>query len=326
MQQPWQDIVIASTQAQGIGRRETLQSLWSGYGVIERVSLIGAPMASVIVKRVMPPDASVHSRGWNTARSHARKLRSYAVERHWYAGYAIQCDVSCRVPQVFAQAHDAERMLLVLEDLDAAGFSQRAASLSVSEIRPCLSWLASFHAKFMGCKPEGLWPTGTYWHLQTRPDELHAMTDLRLQRAAGPIDEALAQCEFQTFVHGDAKIANFCLSPDGTAVAAVDFQYVGGGCGMKDVAYLLGSCLSEHDCAAYESALLDDYFAQLRFYLNQGQSPFEVADIEQSWRELFHYAWVDFYRFLQGWMPHHKKINAYSRSLAEHVLQDLGVD
>ena len=44
---------------------------------------------------------------------------------------------------------------------------------------------------------------------------------------------------------------------DGKAVAAVDFQYVGAGCGMKDVAYLLGSCLDDKGHEALEADLLD---------------------------------------------------------------------
>ena len=48
-------------------------------------------------------------------------------------------------------------------------------------------------------------------------------------------------------MHGDAKLANFLFTSDHSQVAGVDFQYVGGGCGMKDVAYLL-SCLDEDAC------------------------------------------------------------------------------
>ena len=64
-------------------------------------------------------------------------------------------------------------------------------------------------------------------------------------------------CKFKTIVHGDAKLANFCFSHDLSNVAAVDFQYVGGGCGMKDVAYFLGSCLNDQELRTTENELLD---------------------------------------------------------------------
>ena len=74
------------------------------------------------------------------------------------------------------------------------------------------------------------------------------MKDSPLKENAFLIDEKLYQSSFKTIVHGDAKLANFCFTKDGCRSAAVDFQYVGGGCGMKDVAYFLGSCLTEEEC------------------------------------------------------------------------------
>jgi hypothetical protein len=67
-------------------------------------------------------------------------------------------------------------IVLVLEDLDAAGFPGRRTAADETRMRACLHWLAHFHATFIGEPPEGLWPTGTYWHLATRPDELEALT------------------------------------------------------------------------------------------------------------------------------------------------------
>ena len=78
------------------------------------------------------------------------------------------------------------------------------------------------------------------------------------------IDARLSRCRYQTLVHGDAKIANFCLPPEGGSVAAVDFQYVGGGCGMKDVAYFLSSCLEPYELSQKAPPLLDHYFDALR--------------------------------------------------------------
>ncbi len=99
--------------------------------------------------------------------------------------------------------------------------------------------------------------------LETRPDELRALKDIRLKNAAKNIDTKLNNCRFKTFVHGDAKLANFCFSEEKSSVAAVDFQYVGGGCGMKYVAYFIDSCLYDEECEALEKEILDFYFEEL---------------------------------------------------------------
>lgn len=212
---------------------------------------------------------------------------------------------------------------MVLEDLDAAGYPARLDRVDEHQLDACLRWLASFHATFLGERPEGLWPVGTYWHLDTRPDELAALDDPALRDAAAPIDRRLSASQFQTFVHGDAKIANFCASPKGTRVAAVDFQYVGGGCGMKDVAYLISSALDEDQAERMEQALLDRYFAFLREALERYGKAVDLDALERDWRALYPVAWTDFFRFLQGWSPGHWKIHRYSRRLAREVLESL---
>ncbi|MBT6230121.1 MAG: DUF1679 domain-containing protein, partial [Candidatus Scalindua sp.] len=212
---------------------------------------------------------------------------------------------------------------MVFEDLDASGFPVRKSSVFLIEMQVCLKWLANLHALFMGREPAGLWPVGTYWHLDTRPDELDVMEDIELKQAATRIDQILRESPYQTFVHGDAKLANFCFSPDGQRVAAVDFQYVGGGCGMKDVAYFIGSCLHEEDCERYEEELLDWYFTQLKEALVKRKSTIDPTDIEENWRALFPVAWADFHRFLKGWSPDHWKINGYSERITRDVVAQL---
>jgi len=106
------------------------------------------------------------------------------------------------------------------------------------EVKACLKWLACFHGKFLNVEPKGLWQIGTYWHLATRPDEynrIDGINHLELKDKAFEIDDKLNSCTHQTIVHGDAKLANFCFAKGSDSVAALDFQYVGGGCGMKDV-------------------------------------------------------------------------------------------
>jgi hypothetical protein len=106
-------------------------------------------------------------------------------------------------------------------------------------------------------------------------------------------------------------------------VAAVDFQYVGGGCGMKDVAYFIGSCLYEEDCERYETELLDYYFARLREALELRDSGVDPDALEQEWRALYPVAWSDFHRFMKGWSPGHWKVHSYSERIAREVIARL---
>ena len=283
---------------------EHIQSVWSGYGEIVRYALSGGPVPSVVVKHVTPPKGS--------GRSHDRKLRSYAVEQTWYQDWSGRCADACRVPRCFHVERDQGEWLFVLEDLDAAGFAGRRHQLSDQQLDSCLRWLASFHAHFLGERPRGLWKIGTYWHLKTRPDEHRSMARGALRDAAAAIDSRLEAARFSTLVHGDAKPANFCFSRHGDAVAAVDFQYVGGGCGMKDVAYLL----SDEDRRSTDRAL-DVYFGALRHAV-QGRDV-DAAAVETEWRALFPWAWADFHRFLDGWAPHHR-VGSHGAALTREVL------
>lgn len=282
---PWLDFVAAVTGATKAERVERVQSLWSGYGEIVRVRVEGAAVETAIVKHVDPP------RSGHSGLSHARKLRSYEVETAFYRDYAAHCDDTCKVARLLGSRRSGNEHVLVLEDLDAAGFGGRTRSLRPKELEACLAWLASFHARFVGEKPSGLWKVGTYWHLATRQEELAvtAKRDPALAARAPEVDRALNAARFRTFVHGDAKPANFCFGPD--HVAAVDFQYVGGGVGVKDVAYLL------HGVSSAKGAL-DTYFRLLRERLT---SDLDAAALEDEWRSLYPVAVADFERFLNGW-------------------------
>ena len=308
---------------------ERLQALWSGYGQILRIRLQGLPGGSpstAIAKYVRLPARVDHPQGWSSSTSHERKLKSYQVESAWYRHWAAGCDDDCRVARLLMHDEDGDEVLILLEDLDAPGFPVRIDSVGPRQLQACVHWLAHFHATFMGARPDGLWETGTYWHLATRPDELEALRDLPLREAAPRLEAMLSGARYQTLVHGDAKLANFCFSRaenTSTRVAAVDFQYVGGGCGMKDLAYFLGSCLDEAACEAREAELLDQYFAALRSALAVKQPELDADAVEREWRPLFPVAWTDFHRFLKGWRPGHWKLHSYSERLAREVVSKL---
>ncbi|MCH2191456.1 MAG: ecdysteroid 22-kinase family protein [Gammaproteobacteria bacterium] len=343
IEQPLIDLIVSVTGASSILSQTTIQSLWSGYGQIVRLHLnsqntVQNPAklfddnqtaSSVILKHIRLPERTRHPRGWNTDWSHQRKVRSYQVEAHWYQHYAQNCDRSCIVPSCLAVQSNANETILVLTDLDALGFSERKTQVESQDIHSCLKWLANFHATFLNKETHGLWECGTYWHLDTRPDELAALNDEILRQAAPLIDQKLKQCEFQTLVHGDAKLANFCFKADWSEstntpkVAAVDFQYVGKGCGMKDVAYFLGSCLYEDECEHMEAELLDSYFSELCEQVALRQQHVNVDHLEAEWRAMYPLAWADFHRFIKGWSPGHWKINSYSERLTAQVIASL---
>ncbi|WP_018126237.1 oxidoreductase family protein [Balneola vulgaris] len=315
MDEQLNSIILNATGAKAILQQEIIQELWSGYGKILRVGLKGATSNSVVVKHVQLTSKKQHPRGWNTDIGHNRKLKSYEVETNWYQHYSRES--AARLPHCLAIETMDGQVVMILEDLNEAGYHLRKTHVSWDEISACLKWLAQFHASYLNQKPAGLWDTGTYWHLNTRPNELEALTDIPLKEAAHLIDKKLNSCIYKTFVHGDAKLANFCFSEQG-AVAGVDFQYVGGGCGMKDVAYFIGSCLHEDDCEQLEDQILTTYFN----YLHQALGTKNDA-LEEEWRSLYKVAWADFHRFLKGWSPGHWKINSYIERVTKEVIQEL---
>ena len=316
--------VLEQTNADRITNRIEVQSLWSGYGSIQKIALEGTDFPSIIVKHVQPGRGS-HPRGWNTDLSHQRKLKSYQVETNWYDSQKNKAGNNlARMPACFGTRKEEDEVLLVLEDLDASGFAGRRGSVNQAEWRACVRWLAAFHAEHLGSAPDGLWESGTYWHLETRPDELERLDDQILKDFASPIERVLKNSRFQTLVHGDAKLANFCFNPDGSEVAAVDFQYVGGGCGMKDLAYFVGSCFRDEDAETMEVEVLDYYFMQLGFFLDKIESRQTKDEVEEDWRPLYRVAWADFHRFMKGWSPGHWKLSDYSERVTREVIASLG--
>lgn len=322
--------VTKAVGAERVVNTQVIQELWGGYGDLFRAELIGGDEFSVIVKHIKLPQPKQHPRGWVSDISHQRKLRSYQVEVNWYQQYAnqAQADPAFPMPKCLFVEKSRDEILLILQDLQTLGFNRVLERVCTKEIQTALRWLAHFHATHLYAAPDGLWKCGTYWHLDTRPDELAALNDQTLKNAAAKLDATLKRCHYQTLVHGDAKLANFVFSAKGDQVAAVDFQYVGKGCGMKDVIMLLSSTVPSHECAQRCPKLLDDYFA----YLQQAVAERNAAEpqikidfslLEQAWRPLYCVAWADFQRFIKGWSPGHWKVHAYSEKLTRQALRQI---
>lgn len=323
MNKYFKEMILDKSGASSIVEEKLIQNLWSNYGEILRLTLEGSKYNSIVVKHVKLPESINHPRGWNTDISNNRKINSYKVETQWYKSWSRKCDSSCRVPECLLIDKIDDEVLIVLEDLNDAGYSLRKSSVNIKEIKLCISWLANFHGTFIGCPPENLWEKGTYWHLDTRPEELKALKDKKLKNAARAIDEKLETSKYKTILHGDAKLANFCFSKENIDVAAVDFQYTGGGVGVKDLAYFIGSCLYEEECEKFEALLLDHYFSVLKNRIISLDKNIDLKYLEKSWRDLYPVAWTDFHRFLKGWSPGHWKINGYSERITKEVLKKL---
>ena len=300
---------------------QTVQSLWSGYGDISRY-ISPRLETTFIVKHILPPLEPVHPKGWNTRTSHQRKLQSYQIEANFYQDYALLCDERCVVPKLLTEFSENQQQILVLQDLDQAGFSLRKNQAVMVDVTLGIKWLAYFHARFLQLDSHNLWPVGSYWHLATRQDEFNVMKAGQLKDAAQALDTTLNNACFQTLIHGDAKLANFCFpdNNESNSLAAVDFQYVGKGVGVKDLAYFLGACLNQTDLFKHEQNLLDEYFSQLKKALEHYQVKVDFTHLQQEWRQLYPLVWADFYRFLLGWSPDHYKINSYMQKQTDSAL------
>lgn len=322
------ELVCRATQSKSVSLGKEIQSLWSGYGVIQHATLGDRQPKNVVVKHIDLSNVRTNRRGWGGDTSHQRKVHSYLVEKTFYESYSANCDATCYVPE-FVGACEQDKQggwVIVLEDLNVAGFDLRKNQVTPKGMEACLDWLANFHATFMASEAVGLWSVGTYWHLETRKEEWAAMPAGELKHAASAIDERLNRATYQTLVHGDAKLANFCFSSRSDhRVAGVDFQYVGRGCGMKDVAYLISSCLHEEEAAEQQDALLDHYFHRLQRALVSRKRNVDFGHLEAEWRSLYPFAWADFCRFLAGWSPGHWKLNAYTDEITKFVLRQLSL-
>lgn len=305
-----QGCILEITGAEAIANVCLVQTLWSDFGAIERVSLVGGQVDSVIVKRIQVPTEMRHPRGWNSTFSIRRKLHSYEIERNWYQNFVSNIPEEIKVPRFLFHGIVKGETYLIMEDLQSIGFLGDF-EINIKCFNACLNWLANFHAFHMGIQPNGLWEVGTYWHLSTRPEEFEKMNSGTLKDLAFTIDARLNSCEFQTLVHGDAKPANFCFSANGE-VAAVDFQYVGGGCGIKDVVYLMSSVLSESELFEQDEEILERYFNFLQDALEKyKRTDIDFVSLKKEWLSLYSAIWVDFLRFLKGWSPNHSRVNEY---------------
>ncbi|KAI0124625.1 hypothetical protein BJ170DRAFT_465980 [Xylariales sp. AK1849] len=138
----------------------------------------------------------------------------------------------------------------------------------------------------------------------------------------GPISE------YETLIHGDVKSENMFASTSGREVAFVDFQYVGLGLGVSDVAKLFtcsvpGSMLVVDDDGGMVQAGLPMQKGEMQLLLHYIRKLEATSNRQYPWEELVRHweiALVDWLRFQASWgfWGNTKWLEAR----VKHILQD----
>ena len=328
MNHPWLVSVcnVCGFTASDAGEPELIQKLWADFGAVWRLRLT----PPIVVKQVAPPADVVHS-----SASYKRKMASFVNEELWYNTmqeiYAASCSkgLTCVTPRRLTRVPTSGvNTILVLEDLDFAGFSQRRTrgDLSLAESAMLIRWLAHFHAvtlqERVEIKSNGLFDRGNYWHLSTRQEEFAATDEGNpLKVKAVELDQKLSSSKFACILHGDSKVANFCFGKNG--VAGLDFQYAGIGAPVEDLAYLALYCRTPPGGVSEQSVRLEDIERLVALYSESllealsvlGSGVCGEAVVEEV-RRLFPVAWLDYHRFLCGWRGiSWNQLDEYTKSL-----------
>ena len=85
----------------------------------------------------------------------------------------------------------------------------------------------------------------------------------------------------------------------GHSCAMVDFQYCGGGLGVKDIAYMMATSVAP-SLVAQEAELLQHYHTHLMAALQGRGTPCPEYTVEIM-TEHYEIAMLDFVRFMAGW-------------------------
>lgn len=298
-----------------------IATLWGGNGVAERceAQTPDGEFIPCVAKRIRcPKDSSLDAR---------RKRKSYHNELAFYRHVAPELLVQgcCAVPRPVELSAEKDTITLVLGDVSGE-FPVSREELSPPQARTALQWLARFHAEFWESpdKHQGLAKRGSYWYLDTRPEELKRVDSRRykrLLRCAPALDARLKGVVFEhgqraysprylTLVHGDFKPANLQFSRDGSRCVAYDFQYTGRGYGALDLCYLL------FPHGLIDRGLLGHYHQALLSALTPGH----IAPSLEQLVEMVELSFLDFFRFLLGWYYHNRRPPADLEHAAMTVL------
>ncbi len=235
-------------------------------------------------------------------RAIAAALGAYALEVGWYRDLAQNIGVACPHCMHLEASGDGTEFVLLLSDLAPARQGDQLAGASIAQIEAALAQAARLHAPY--------WDNARIddiaW-LQPRPQvdamirqmlaPLYAKFRQRYAERLAPeileLGDALiarADAYFgrtpaaRTLQHRDFRVDNILFSPDNNQAFVVDWQTLGIGSGVADIAYLMGASIADPELRAKEEARLVSLYADTLGDLKVN------ADPETIWREYRLYA------------------------------------
>ncbi|MGU3500991.1 phosphotransferase [Mycobacterium sp. C31M] len=236
----------------------------------------------------------------------AASIRLYEREVAFYNEVAPTAPVSA--PRTYFAEFDADtgEFIIVMEDLAELDNADHLAGLSIDRARAVLDELAAFHAwgwdltsaatanaaflliddaRMAGLFSVGTaagWPIYLEYGRASAPDGLAEMLQ-EYSELAPRLLGALA--EPVTLVNGDLRADNLFFGETGPHVT-VDYQFAGRGCGMWDVAYLVGQGLTPQERGGRERDLVARYVQTLAdsgidYPFDQAWQQFQIAVVAQ---------------------------------------------
>ncbi|PHH74399.1 hypothetical protein CDD82_4953 [Ophiocordyceps australis] len=323
-----------------------LQSLWADYGHICAIEARDAADKRVplILKLISPPSASRQEEG-HLRKVLSYQVEQYF---YTHIAPRLPPDVPVATCLASTQhQHETAMLLTDLRPRFPLAAGKREL-LSPRQVDAVVDWLAIFHASsaafFVPASPHafvlpplqeaerktttrGLWLNGGYTYLATRRSEYASLAaDEQSEWSAAfcsPFDAGseasvaelaatfLTPCgrSFESLIHGDVKSENLFSTTQGDAVALFDFQYVGLGLGVCDLAKLFtcsvppellhvspAASFNELPMSQGEEALLKVY---LDTFASRHQPPidYDWNDFVRHWET----ALVDWCRFQASW-------------------------
>jgi len=294
----------ADPEVTSIISQSHIANLWAGMGSIVRLQCRGPSDKSTTIIAKHIKCSKPQSFG------DIRKAASYHVEASFYGSKYCedlsQSHICCK--GLHTEDSGNGEITILMTPLPNNILHCMDGDLSMAAVRSVARLHAHFwgHSKANAAIEAGLAEQGTYWYLDTRPDEYDNMSSRglsgKLKNSARDIDEALKEHTYQTVCHGDLKACNMSMSTDPSYVTFVDFQYLGKACPAKDIAYLFVCGMDvDHDFEErQESELLQLYIDELAAN-GVGEDKHAPLPTLDGLREALDLSYCDLYRWMLGW-------------------------